>query len=165
MIFTARSCIRCICGVLKNKPRILVTHQLQYLKAADQILVLKEVSPHVPKLHAQYLPSYKRNAPVHVCFTLQHNWASCKNHSYEHAVVHIQVIHSFPQTCRMKPVQVVLSLIRKVQHLFFYSINTTLHAHVSVFLIRYCWVACTSKMKIKINQLHTKVTLFLNKSQ
>lgn len=29
--------------MLKNKPRILVTHQLQYLKAADQILVLKEV--------------------------------------------------------------------------------------------------------------------------
>ncbi|XP_030637683.1 ATP-binding cassette sub-family C member 4 [Chanos chanos] len=33
---------QCICGTLKNKPRILVTHQLQYLKAADQILVLKE---------------------------------------------------------------------------------------------------------------------------
>ncbi|XP_060724517.1 multidrug resistance-associated protein 4 isoform X3 [Tachysurus vachellii] len=31
----------CICGLLKNKPRILVTHQLQYLKAADHILVLK----------------------------------------------------------------------------------------------------------------------------
>uniref|UniRef100_A0A674F4V2 Multidrug resistance-associated protein 4 n=1 Tax=Salmo trutta TaxID=8032 RepID=A0A674F4V2_SALTR len=35
----------CICGLLRKKPRILVTHQLQYLKAADQILVLKEVSP------------------------------------------------------------------------------------------------------------------------
>lgn len=35
--------IRCICGALKGKPRILVTHQLQYLKAADEILVLKEV--------------------------------------------------------------------------------------------------------------------------
>uniref|UniRef100_A0A8C7WG56 Multidrug resistance-associated protein 4 n=1 Tax=Oncorhynchus mykiss TaxID=8022 RepID=A0A8C7WG56_ONCMY len=34
----------CICGLLRKKPRILVTHQLQYLKAADQILVLKEVS-------------------------------------------------------------------------------------------------------------------------
>uniref|UniRef100_A0A4W5MSA9 Multidrug resistance-associated protein 4 n=1 Tax=Hucho hucho TaxID=62062 RepID=A0A4W5MSA9_9TELE len=33
---------QCICGILKNKPRILVTHQLQYLQAADQILVLKE---------------------------------------------------------------------------------------------------------------------------
>ncbi|KAJ8012699.1 hypothetical protein DPEC_G00045600 [Dallia pectoralis] len=33
---------QCICGLLRNKPRILVTHQLQYLKAADQILVLKE---------------------------------------------------------------------------------------------------------------------------
>ncbi|XP_068446641.1 ATP-binding cassette sub-family C member 4-like isoform X2 [Clinocottus analis] len=33
---------QCICGLLKNKPRILVTHQLQYLKAADQIMVLKE---------------------------------------------------------------------------------------------------------------------------
>ncbi|TRY93755.1 hypothetical protein DNTS_011687, partial [Danionella cerebrum] len=32
----------CICGILKDKPRILVTHQLQYLKAANQILVLKE---------------------------------------------------------------------------------------------------------------------------
>uniref|UniRef100_A0A674EFY1 Cystic fibrosis transmembrane conductance regulator n=1 Tax=Salmo trutta TaxID=8032 RepID=A0A674EFY1_SALTR len=34
---------QCICGILKNKPRILVTHQLQYLQSADQILVLKEV--------------------------------------------------------------------------------------------------------------------------
>ncbi|MEQ2181917.1 hypothetical protein GOODEAATRI_016590, partial [Goodea atripinnis] len=33
---------QCICGLLKNKPRILVTHQLQYLKTADQIFVLKE---------------------------------------------------------------------------------------------------------------------------
>uniref|UniRef100_A0A665WHL2 Multidrug resistance-associated protein 4 n=1 Tax=Echeneis naucrates TaxID=173247 RepID=A0A665WHL2_ECHNA len=33
---------QCICGLLKNKPRILVTHQLQYLKAANQIVVLKE---------------------------------------------------------------------------------------------------------------------------
>ncbi|KAI5613509.1 multidrug resistance-associated protein 4 [Silurus asotus] len=33
---------RCICGILKKKPRILVTHQLQFLKAADHILVLKE---------------------------------------------------------------------------------------------------------------------------
>ncbi|XP_077957966.1 ATP-binding cassette sub-family C member 4-like isoform X1 [Gasterosteus aculeatus] len=33
---------QCICGLLKNKSRILVTHQLQYLKAADQIVVLKE---------------------------------------------------------------------------------------------------------------------------
>ncbi|KAK7882506.1 hypothetical protein WMY93_028680 [Mugilogobius chulae] len=32
----------CICGLLKKKPRILVTHQLQYLKSADQIVVLKE---------------------------------------------------------------------------------------------------------------------------
>ncbi|XP_061652405.1 multidrug resistance-associated protein 4 isoform X1 [Phyllopteryx taeniolatus] len=33
---------QCICGLLKSKPRILVTHQLQYLKGADQIVVLKE---------------------------------------------------------------------------------------------------------------------------
>ncbi|XP_068575447.1 ATP-binding cassette sub-family C member 4-like isoform X2 [Cebidichthys violaceus] len=33
---------KCICGLLKNKSRILVTHQLQYLNAADQIVVLKE---------------------------------------------------------------------------------------------------------------------------
>lgn len=35
--------IRCICGLLKNKCRILVTHQLQHLRDVDQILVLKEV--------------------------------------------------------------------------------------------------------------------------
>uniref|UniRef100_A0A8C7YAV4 Multidrug resistance-associated protein 4 n=1 Tax=Oryzias sinensis TaxID=183150 RepID=A0A8C7YAV4_9TELE len=33
---------QCICGLLRKKPRILVTHQLQYLKVADQIVVLKE---------------------------------------------------------------------------------------------------------------------------
>ena len=30
-------------GILKDKPRILVTHQLQFLKAANQIIILKEV--------------------------------------------------------------------------------------------------------------------------
>ncbi|XP_078042801.1 putative multidrug resistance-associated protein lethal(2)03659 [Augochlora pura] len=30
----------CICGYLKNKTRILVTHQTQYLKFADQIIVM-----------------------------------------------------------------------------------------------------------------------------
>uniref|UniRef100_A0AAY4DHT8 ATP-binding cassette, sub-family C (CFTR/MRP), member 4 n=1 Tax=Denticeps clupeoides TaxID=299321 RepID=A0AAY4DHT8_9TELE len=34
---------KCICGLLRKKPRILVTHQLQYLQAADRILVLNEV--------------------------------------------------------------------------------------------------------------------------
>ncbi|KAK2580321.1 hypothetical protein KPH14_012558 [Odynerus spinipes] len=30
----------CICGYLKNKTRILVTHQLQFLKCADQVIVM-----------------------------------------------------------------------------------------------------------------------------
>uniref|UniRef100_A0A3P8VQU0 Multidrug resistance-associated protein 4-like n=1 Tax=Cynoglossus semilaevis TaxID=244447 RepID=A0A3P8VQU0_CYNSE len=34
---------QCICGLLKNKSCILVTHQLQHLRANDQTLVLKEV--------------------------------------------------------------------------------------------------------------------------
>ncbi|XP_068165847.1 ATP-binding cassette sub-family C member 4-like isoform X1 [Antennarius striatus] len=33
---------QCICGLLRNKSRLLVTHQLQYLWKADQIVVLKE---------------------------------------------------------------------------------------------------------------------------
>lgn len=33
---------KCICGHLAQKPRILVTHQLQYLKEADQLLVLSD---------------------------------------------------------------------------------------------------------------------------
>ncbi|XP_074657445.1 ATP-binding cassette subfamily C member 4-like [Tubulanus polymorphus] len=32
----------CICGLIRNKPRILVTHQLQFLTVADRILILKE---------------------------------------------------------------------------------------------------------------------------
>jgi ABC-type multidrug transport system ATPase subunit len=31
---------KCICGILKDKARILVTHQLQFLKSADEILLL-----------------------------------------------------------------------------------------------------------------------------
>ena len=30
-------------GILKNKPKLLVTHSLQFLSAADNILVLNEV--------------------------------------------------------------------------------------------------------------------------
>ncbi|KAM9766341.1 ATP-binding cassette sub-family C member 4-like isoform 2-T2 [Menidia menidia] len=33
---------QCICGLLRNKCRVLVTHQLQYLRSADHILVLRE---------------------------------------------------------------------------------------------------------------------------
>lgn len=33
----------CICGYLRNKTRILVTHQVHYLKNADQIVILKNV--------------------------------------------------------------------------------------------------------------------------
>ncbi|KAH7620070.1 putative ABC transporter C family member 10 [Nannochloris sp. 'desiccata'] len=32
----------CLCGLLRNKTRILVTHQLQYLGAADVVMVLKD---------------------------------------------------------------------------------------------------------------------------
>uniref|UniRef100_A0A4W3I4P9 Multidrug resistance-associated protein 4 n=1 Tax=Callorhinchus milii TaxID=7868 RepID=A0A4W3I4P9_CALMI len=35
---------QCITGILQNKPRILVTHQLQYLSAATHILIIKEVA-------------------------------------------------------------------------------------------------------------------------
>lgn len=35
--------IRCICGLLREKCRILVTHQLQHLQAADHIVLLQEV--------------------------------------------------------------------------------------------------------------------------
>lgn len=31
---------RCICGLLGNRLRVLVTHQIQYLKRADRIIVL-----------------------------------------------------------------------------------------------------------------------------
>ena len=34
----------CITGYLANKTRILVTHQVQLLQKADQILILKNVS-------------------------------------------------------------------------------------------------------------------------
>lgn len=37
--------VRCISGLLKNKCRVLVTHQLQHLRAADHIVLLQEVRP------------------------------------------------------------------------------------------------------------------------
>jgi ABC-type nitrate/sulfonate/bicarbonate transport system ATPase subunit len=37
----------CICGFLRGKTRVLVTHQLQYLHTADNIVILNNVSlPH-----------------------------------------------------------------------------------------------------------------------
>jgi len=33
---------KCLCGLLRNKTRILVTHQLQYLGAADVVMVIKD---------------------------------------------------------------------------------------------------------------------------
>ena len=36
--------VRCIRGLLKEKPVVLVTHQLQYLREATRILVLDQVS-------------------------------------------------------------------------------------------------------------------------
>uniref|UniRef100_A0A3P8ZF49 Multidrug resistance-associated protein 4 n=1 Tax=Esox lucius TaxID=8010 RepID=A0A3P8ZF49_ESOLU len=64
---------QCICGLLRDKPRILVTHQLQYLKAADQILVMKEVCVWVHVCHCVCL--YSLCVWFHVCTTpslLQH---------------------------------------------------------------------------------------------
>ena len=34
---------RCICGYLSSKPRILVTHQLQHIGEADDLMVLDQV--------------------------------------------------------------------------------------------------------------------------
>jgi ABC-type multidrug transport system fused ATPase/permease subunit len=36
--------MECICGILSNKTRVLVTHQLQYLKGADHVVVMKRGS-------------------------------------------------------------------------------------------------------------------------
>lgn len=55
---------RCICGLLKNKCRILVTHQLQFLRTADQILVLREVC-------CAFLPAFLR-----VCLKVKSSSAS-----------------------------------------------------------------------------------------
>ena len=46
---------RCICGYLSSKPRILVTHQLQYLKEADQLLVLSDVSMSYFQFHNRFV--------------------------------------------------------------------------------------------------------------
>lgn len=36
--------LECICGILSNKTRVLVTHQLQYLKGADHVVLMKNGS-------------------------------------------------------------------------------------------------------------------------
>lgn len=42
---------KAINGYLRDKIRVLVTHQLQYLKDVDQILILKAVSPFVKQIY------------------------------------------------------------------------------------------------------------------
>lgn len=77
MIFIVSSYIRCICGVLKNKCRILVTHQLQYLKAADQILVLMEVGSCMSKRHLILIKVIKVDGKLialHLNFTDAYTW-------------------------------------------------------------------------------------------
>lgn len=48
LFFAIHTCIiyvfRCICGSLRNKTRLLITHQLQYLKHVDRIIILDGVS-------------------------------------------------------------------------------------------------------------------------
>lgn len=46
---------RCICQTLHEKITILVTHQLQYLKAASHILILKDVSNPLLKAHSEFV--------------------------------------------------------------------------------------------------------------
>lgn len=36
-------CFRCVCGLMKKKTRILVTHQLQFLPEVDRVFVLHMV--------------------------------------------------------------------------------------------------------------------------
>ena len=43
---------RCICGVLKEKLVVLVTHQVHFALSADKILVLKEVSLLIGQLNS-----------------------------------------------------------------------------------------------------------------
>ena len=53
---------RCIRGHLRSKPVILVTHQLQYLVAADRILVLKEVrKQETNKNNIQIISKYRKS--------------------------------------------------------------------------------------------------------
>ena len=36
--------VRCVCGTLGTKTIIMVTSQLRYIRAADRVVVLKQVS-------------------------------------------------------------------------------------------------------------------------
>jgi ATP-binding cassette subfamily C (CFTR/MRP) protein 4 len=51
----AASVGRCICQALHEKITILVTHQLQYLKAASHILILKDVSNSFKKADSEFV--------------------------------------------------------------------------------------------------------------
>ncbi|KAF0046151.1 hypothetical protein F2P81_002680 [Scophthalmus maximus] len=48
---------KCICGLLKNKTRVLVTHQLQHLRTNDHILILKEGHVMAQGSHRELLSS------------------------------------------------------------------------------------------------------------
>lgn len=58
----------CINGYLKNKTRVLVTHQVQYLKDADAIVLVNNVS-----IWKRYKPSLRQWKNFIYFFVRQHS--------------------------------------------------------------------------------------------
>lgn len=61
----------CICGFLEGKTRVLVTHQLQYLRMADDIVILTNVSLLLyitaPVNHKYILLQFEHSLPIETC--------------------------------------------------------------------------------------------------
>uniref|UniRef100_A0A674ETM6 Multidrug resistance-associated protein 4 n=1 Tax=Salmo trutta TaxID=8032 RepID=A0A674ETM6_SALTR len=100
---------QCICGILKNKPRILVTHQLQYLQSADQILVLKEG-------HVVARGTYSELQHSGVDFTSllkrdeEEEPQTYNNHSVNSVVSHTSSMHSVKDGAKQLPEEPVQTI-------------------------------------------------------
>lgn len=61
----------CICGFLEGKTRVLVTHQLQYLRMADDIIILSNVCILLyitaPVNHKYILIQFMHSLPIEPC--------------------------------------------------------------------------------------------------
>ena len=68
LLYSCTDSCSCICGLLSQHLVILVTHQLQFALQADNVLVIKEVSPPVYDIvHCvlYYIGGYVYAATVH----------------------------------------------------------------------------------------------------
>ena len=66
--------LRCICGLLKDRLVILITHQVQFALQASKILALKEVSLLAPSHYSNAIKYYNTCRVILKCMAAFQSW-------------------------------------------------------------------------------------------